>query len=215
MQVHKGSLAWHNFTRTYSDYDWRLKEGIFETVSKELSNRGLKVIDLAASGVSVFNLNGLLTRDANGAWQPSDSKKALVAKLKGDLGLKAVVSVTELPTALNLPNYPVYDASGIYSNKVWPLDTSFIATAPLWWNVWMLQPMEELTPSNANSRVAAGYYNFPRTGMTPGGWDNGVKVKDDQNVSAAEFHEFRTVILQSQRDKAARLGDSIGPSKGH
>lgn len=209
-QHHKGSYVGANFQRAYTAFDWRLKEGIFETVSEKLAAKGFKVVDLNASGLSVFDVKNLIGVDEDtGDWQPMAGKEAIVGKLKNELNLKAVVSIGEEPIPLPINPNRIAAASGVISVTQWPLSASFEPLAPLWWHVYMLDPLEELGTVNPGSRGYPGYKNNPAFGMTPGGWHNGVEVKNYESITGEEFQQFRAIILQSVGEKAEHLSKEI------
>ena len=75
----------------------------------------------------------------------------------------------------------------------------------------MLNPLEELGVTKPGSRSYPGYWNNSRIGTTADGWNTGIKVKDEENITADEFEKFRVVILESVRAKVARLANDLGP----
>lgn len=210
VQHHRGTYVVSNFERHHTAINWQLREGIFETVSEKLAAKGLQVIDLNAHHLNAFDVRNLLSLDEDtGNWAVSAGKRAIVAKLKNELNLKAVVTIAEEPTAVLALRNRITSGSGVHSLVTWPLNPSYLPLAPLWWYVYMLDPLQELGTANPSRREFPGYRNNPAFRMTPGGWDNGVEVKNYESITEEEFQKFRAVILRSVGEKGARLADEI------
>lgn len=90
IHTHVGTTVFNNFSASYEDHSWELREHAAELLEAELAHRGFVGIDLRAEGLDGERLSNLTTASADG-WQFSPGYEALVEQLRTDYSLQAVI----------------------------------------------------------------------------------------------------------------------------
>lgn len=148
---HIGTTVFNNFNKQYP-YNWNLRAGVSDAVSKSFGAEGLVVVDLAKEGLNYSDLSNLIA-PVHDEWKVARRKEAIYHRLSEQMGLKAVVILKEghVTTALECYGGPCAerfaDASGLYTRSMLGM-THYYAVAAYRWNVYVLNPAADIAAVN-------------------------------------------------------------------
>ncbi|SRR5712692_6100852 len=202
VHTHEGTTFFTNFEKKYP-YQWHLDSAVTEVPKNSLSKAGFAVIDLETDGLRYSDVTSLIVWDGE-KWKPGPGKENTVRELVERRGLRAVVVVKETPIGIGgsvvKPPHSA-NASGLYTDG--SLDTQYKAVAAFRLNVYVLNPLANISEANPlliwtiRKRVTP-LTNFP----APANFEQ---------ITEAEFLPVRDVILKFSEQMAVEIAKALNP----
>lgn len=201
--THIGTTVFNNFVRQY-DYDWNLRTEVMRTVERSLEGVGLEVVDLGGQGIRHADVEGLVEA-VDDRWQVASGRADVYRRLRGELGLRALVVLkeTRVMTALECAGGPCAeryaDASGLYTRSMFGL-TSYRAVAAYQWNVYVLDPLAD----TATAEPLSSMLRMPTSAIA-----GFTKPQDFHQLTAEEFAPVREGILAIAATTSVQAATSL------